>query len=181
MDSVQQVRGLVASRSDGAANAMRAPQPPPPPALPGTNGWLMLAVTWLALGCFIAAVNSGGDQTLAFLFAGGVALGVLAAYVVYRWGGTHARKVRHQLRLEDHRARLEQYGRALRIWDQLEFCHRCQGVFLPGNEWQFEWELSGSVIAPHLAWWYASNLAEHLRGMEPGVVIVSGPQPAGGS
>jgi hypothetical protein len=169
------VRGLVASRNDAVANSMRAPQPPPPPPRPGTSLWLFAAIAWFAIGLGLVAANGQRDQSgLTPLFGLIVAVGVPVAYFIYQLNGTHRRNLSQRLKLEDHQAELEEYGRALEIWDQLEFCHRCNSIFLPGNEWQFELNQSGEPIGPHNAWWYSTQLAWHRRSKQRAVVIVPG-------
>ncbi len=182
LDSVQRVRGLVSSRNDPAAEQMRAPQPPPPPARPGINPWLFWAFCWFCVALIVVAIGGRGDRSGSTpLFGWLVALGVPTAYCVYRFWGTYRRRLKYQFKVENHQQAQVEYGEALQIWDQLEFCHRCNSIFLPGNEWQGEVNPNEEPINPSNAWWWSWRLSWHRRTKNSPVIMqLSAERHAGG-
>jgi Ca2+/Na+ antiporter len=165
-DQVLPVEGVVARERGPLAWAMAAPQPP------GARGaaavrrpsrarrWLLWAlVTLLPVDLVLLALFA------AFAVAIGVVLGIvllvaLAVYLVYLLVTSRHRRERR----EAEAARQRRYQHALGFWYQLRFCRRCQGVFLPGNEWQHpEVVEPGGLTAPGYAWRLAVQLAEHAE------------------
>jgi len=167
LDMVQRVAGIVASQNTQLSWALRAPQPPGAAAAVrrgGGFGWgwlfLVLLITLpfdililVALAIALAAVIA---------IASVVATVAVLGYVAYRYLNRHVIAARDAERGRQRAEAMRRYQHALHYWNQLDFCYRCHGVFLPANEWQFaEVTVPGAVAAPHHAWALASQLADY--------------------
>ena len=113
----------------------------------------VLLLAWLAV--FLAPLLAGA----LVLAALGVVIYVLLRYVT--WRDTPERQAQELARLEAVR-RAWEHGYAW--WNQLDYCYRCHGVFLPGNEWQFaEVTTPHRVAAPAYAWTISQQLADYVE------------------
>jgi hypothetical protein len=163
-DHLHLVSHVVATHRGRLAWDLAAPQPPGARSARGTGAgrpgrarrivlWVLLAL--LPLDLFLIFVF------VAFALAAGVLLGAaalvgLAGYLVYR---VVDRSAIARRRAEE-AARPRRYQHALGYWYQLQFCARCQGVFLPGHAWQHpEVMAAGALAAPTQAWRLAQELA----------------------
>lgn len=164
-DQVLAVDRVVATHQGPLAWAMAAPRPPGSQAASAprkANRWrrvlLWGLVTLLPVDLFLLVLFA------AFAVVAGVVLGVvallaLAGYLVYLLATARQRRARRDAAA----ARQRRYRHALAYWYQLRYCRRCQGVFLPGNDWQHpEVVAAGGLTAPGHAWRLAQQLAEHV-------------------
>ena len=162
-DLVLQVDGVVASRRDHIAWELAAPP------LPGSRPqrrrpsralvWLLLTLVPLDLGLLVVFA---AFAILVGVVIGGVALVVLAAYLVQRLLNREAIARRKEAERAAEAAVRHRYQHALAYWYQLRLCGRCRGVFLPGHPWQHDEVLpAGALAAPAHAWLLAQQLADH--------------------
>jgi hypothetical protein len=93
-----------------------------------------------------------------------VALLGAGGYGIYRYANRH---VIAERQVREGRARQEavrRYEHALTYWNQLHYCYRCHGIFLPGNPWQHEAiRTSDPLVAPGYAWAIAQQLADYAE------------------
>lgn len=88
-------------------------------------------------------------------------LGVLA-YQLWRYLRRHEIAEQARLRRQSHAAEHRRWEHAYRWWNQLQYCYRCHGVFLPGNEWQYsEISVPHTSAPPGNAWSLALRLADY--------------------
>lgn len=161
-DRLHLVSHVVATHQGRLAWDMAAPQPPgarPPRGAARPNRtrrlllWLLLAL--LPLDLFLILVLAAFALVVGVVVAA-AALVALAGYLAYR---LLDRRAIARRRAEE-AARPRRYQHALGYWYQLQFCARCQGVFLPGHPWQHPEVMSaGAVAAPAQAWRLALELA----------------------
>jgi hypothetical protein len=158
---VQRVSGVVAFQRGRLAYELAAPQPPgwrPRRRGRGRSGlrWLLLPLSiLLPLDLLLIALFA----TVAIVVAA-VSVVLLAGYLVYRLVARRAIAERREREQAAREAVDRRYRHALSYWNQLEICHRCVGVFLPGHAWQHdEVTPAGGVAPPAYAWTLARRLA----------------------
>lgn len=157
-DHTRKVLAIVEAGDSMLATGLSAGPPPVRPAQRDRPGVVALGLTvaWLPIAILLAIVARQGFY--GFLLILGA---VPCAYAIYRLWGTNAKKARWRFQMEDFQAALNRYGNAAAIWQELQYCGRCSGVFLPGYEWQTAVNPQGRMIDPNHAWGYACSLEEH--------------------
>jgi len=182
LDMVQRVAGIVASQHSQLSWELRAPPPPGARVAARRSGgfpWGWLVVILLITLPFDVLVLVAFAIALAVVISvvAVVALVAVAGYVGYRLLNRHVIAERQAERDRQRAAAVRRYQHALHYWSQLDHCHRCHGVFLPGNEWQYrEVTVRGAVAAPFHAWALASQLADYAdRQHAPDIVRADDP------
>jgi hypothetical protein len=165
---VQQVAGIVASQNTPLSWELRAPLPPgmrirrPGRGMSGWGCVLALVVLTLPLDVVILVVVAAFAVLLIAAITAAALAGV-AAYGLYRYLNRH---VIAERRLREQREQAEtgrRYQHALSYWNELRYCYRCHGVFLPGNDWQYQAvTIPGQLVAPAHAWTLAEQLASYV-------------------
>jgi hypothetical protein len=90
-----------------------------------------------------------------------VAVGLLG-YLLWRFLRRHEIEEQQRLFSERRTAERARWDHAYRWWNELQYCYRCHGVFLPGNEWQYaEVSSPGTTVPSSDAWSLAQRLAEY--------------------
>jgi hypothetical protein len=166
-DQVQRVAGIVASQRSPLSWELRAPAPPgwKPLRIGGTGyGWFWL----LGIPVVLLLLIPFGFVLIAILAAAAVAilavaaiLGglIVAAYGIWAYLNRHIRAERRRHEHEHRDALVRRHHHARTYWEQLLYCYRCHGVFLPGHPWQHvEVTHPERTVHPAHAW----NLAERL-------------------
>jgi hypothetical protein len=165
---VQQVAGIVASQNTPLSWELRAPLPPGTrlrrPGR-GASGWgcvLALVVLTLPLDVVILVVVAAFAVVLIAAVTA-VALAAAAGYGLYRYLNRHVIAERKQREEREQAEIARRYQHALSYWNQLRYCYRCHGVFLPGNDWQHQAvTVPGELVAPAHAWALAEQLARYV-------------------
>jgi hypothetical protein len=130
-------------------------------------GWawpvIVIALLTLPVDLVLLAVVAAIAIAYALVVAAAACIAV-AGFLLYRYLNRHAIAERR----EAERRRREEAGRryqhALVYWNQLQYCHRCYGIFLPGHEWQYhEVTIRGALAAPAHAWALAGQLADYAE------------------
>jgi hypothetical protein len=183
LDQVQRVAGIVASQHSQLSWELRAPQPPG--AVPrrrrssGRSGWvwaiLVIVLVTLPLDLLLLAAVAVFAVALAAVLAAALLVGG-AVYGAYRYLNRHVIAERRAARLRQGEDAARRYRHALVYWNQLEYCHRCHGIYLPANPWQHhEVTRQGALAAPAHAWTLALHLADYVdRANAPEVVTLGG-------
>jgi hypothetical protein len=182
-DMVQQVAGIVASQNTPLSWELRAPM------LPGTtagyrqrrsltSGWgCVAALVLLTLPLdIVVLIVLAAVAAVVIVAITAVALVGAAGYGLYRYLNRH---VIAERRLAEERRQAEtarRYRHALGYWNQLRYCYRCHGVFLPGNEWQHRAvTVPGALAPPAHAWALSERLADYVdRQNAPEVLRLEG-------
>lgn len=170
-DQAQRVPGIVASQYTQLSLELAAPPPPGTRTVRarsgrgGSAGWLVVAaLLLLTLPLDIALLVA---VLAALAVVGIVAVVVLvlsaAAYAVYRYANRHVIAERTQRERERRDAEMMRYQHALSYWNQLHYCYRCHGVFLPDNPWQQAVIQAGTVAHPAHAWALSRQLADYVE------------------
>ncbi|HEY4028307.1 MAG TPA: hypothetical protein VGO86_17910 [Candidatus Dormibacteraeota bacterium] len=181
-DSVQRVPGIVASQSSPLSWELRAPQPPGWSGRAargrGRPGWVWVGLALLLVTLPVDLLVLAAVAVVAFAFAAviaAVAAVGLAAFGLYRYLNRHVIAERREQRRRDREEALRRYQHALGYWDQLHYCYRCHGVFLPGHPWQHQAvTAAGPLVAPGQAWSLAEELAAYADRVHAPDVLRSG-------
>jgi hypothetical protein len=184
-DSVQRVAGIVASQNSALSWELRAPQPPGAPAVRrrgnGMRAWpwlLLLLLVTLPLDIVVLVVLAAVAAVLIVLLAA-VAVAAALAYGVYRYLNRHVIADRKLRQAQERAETMRRYQHALAYWNQLHYCHRCHGVFLPDNQWQYERiTVPGALVAPGHAWAVSEQLGGYVERLHaPEVLRLEDGQP----
>jgi hypothetical protein len=127
---------------------------------------LAISIVWLVPSCVLASRTYSTSWGWLFIFCA-----VPGAYVLYHFFGSHARRLKHQLERERHDEETGRYQEIARLWQEMEYCGRCHGVYLPGNEWQRAVNPDLNLISPDNAWGYAQQLTQYLWGLRNETVV----------
>lgn len=169
VDAVQRVAGLVASQNSPLTWQLRAP---PPPGVPvrlqhQADDWplwsclLTLLLLTLPFDLIIVVVLAAVAAVLIVALTA-FAVVAVAAYGLYRYLNRQVIADRKEAKRRDEAAALVRYQHAVAYWNLLHFCHRCYGVFLPENPWQYgPVSVPGTLVAPPEAWPLAQRLAAY--------------------
>jgi hypothetical protein len=166
MDYVSRVAGIVASDQSALATALSQEAPPRPPAQVRNPGAIFAAIAWLIPSIVLATVSGAGILAFLLIYAAGV-----GAYGIYYAFGRNSHHVKAQLRHESYRRHRDQYEQIVEMWGRLEYCGRCHGVYLPGNEWQAAINPELELVPANRAWGYALDLMRYAWGQEQQVVV----------
>jgi uncharacterized membrane protein len=183
LDQVQRVPGIVASQHSQLSWELRAPPPPGAvlrrPRSGGPSAWvwvvLVVVLVTLPLDVLLLAAVALFAVAFAVVLAGALLVGG-AVYGAYRYLNRHVIAERRAALLRQGEEGARRYQHALVYWNQLEYCHRCHGVFLPGSAWQHqEVTRPGALVAPAYAWTLAQQLADYAdRANAPEVIRLGG-------
>ena len=159
-DQVEGVAPIVASHRGHLSWWLAAP-PPPGTARPRRAGqsrlWWLLRLALLALlplDLLLLAVLLALAAVVGVVVAAASLL-VLAGYLAYRVVDRGAIAQRRERRQAERAAVRRRYQHALACWHQLAYCHRCQGVYLPG----WGGPHARGAVAPA---WHAWSLAQQF-------------------
>jgi hypothetical protein len=186
IDYAKRVVGIVRTDQTDFGRSMTPPPPPAPPGRRGrqgngrlSQGWafrffrrwrqepdalgpafamlLAVCIVWFIPSCIISErPYSTGWGSLFILCS------VPAAFLLYQFLGSRSRRVKHQLRLEQTDEARERYDEIVRLWQEMEYCGRCHGVYLPGHEWQTAVNPELTLLPPQQAWGYAEQLMRYI-------------------
>jgi hypothetical protein len=173
-DGVHSVAAIVATQPTPLAQQLQAPPPPgwvAPRAPRRRSRWWFVAAAVLFItlpvdvlvGLWLA-VAFAPFLAAAFVLAALVAaIYVLLRYVT--WRDVPERQAQEREHLE---AARRDWQHSYAWWNQLDYCYRCHGVFLPGNEWQFaEVTAPHRVAPPSYAWTISQQLAAYVERSGP--------------
>jgi hypothetical protein len=156
------VAAIVGSQSSPLSWELRAPPPPGvTPWRPSSGGSntvvVLLLVAILAVLLFplvLILLAMAAVAALILLIPIVIALAIVA--IVQLAAGP--------MRAERRREATQRYNHALTYWNQLLYCYRCHGVFLPANPWQYvEVTREHAVAPPYHAWVMAQQLADYAE------------------
>lgn len=168
-DGTRSVAAIVEAGQDGWLVPAMSTGPFSDPPIPKERPLLVAAIltaVWLPFAIVLTLVARLHYDQFLLLF-GTVPL----AYAVYRLWGTHSKKLAAGFRMRDYQAEAERYFAAGKIWRDLQYCTRCNGVFLPGYEWQTVVNPDLRMVAPDHAWSYATSLEQYLWSQQAPVVV----------
>lgn len=162
-DQVHRVAAIVGSQSSPLSWEMRAPLPPgvkPWRASGGSSAtWVLVVLVGVILAIIVlplllVLLFFAAFVALILLVPLAIAVIVVAIVMIVRSGG----------RAQQRREAARHYNHALTYWNQLLYCYRCHGVFLPANPWQYvEVTREHAVAPPGYAWAMAQRLADYAE------------------
>jgi hypothetical protein len=183
VDYAKRVVGIVRTDQSDLGISM---QPPPAPAPPGrapgrmtgrmSRAWavrwflrwrdepeqsgprwamlLAIVIAWLVPSCILSSRTTFAGYLFIFCSVPG-------AYLLYQFLGSHSRRLKHQFKLEQYDEERERYDEIAHLWQEMEYCGRCHGVYLPGREWQTAINPDLNLLPPQQAWSYARQLKQY--------------------
>lgn len=164
---VERVAVVVETDDSGFAHSMRPAGPPRPPSPSGGGAVLLVICVLWFVPAVVMAVGSGSGF-LGFVIVFCVAP---AAYgLCYIWG-SHSRRLKWQFLLDDFQDLADRYNQAIRLWQEMKYCGRCRGVYLPGHDWQTAVNPKLTLLRPEEAWSYALRLEGFLWWQRARVIV----------
>lgn len=165
-ESVTRVAGMVEAGTTSLATAMAPDQPPRSPGQVRNPGAAYAAIAWLIPAIVLAAASRAGFLAFLLIYCAGI-----GAYGIYHFFGRNSYELKIRIRQEAYERHRGQYADIHHLWGLLEYCGRCHGVFLPGNEWQKAVNPELGLVPVNQAWRYALDLARYRWGSAVEIVV----------